>query len=513
MVELYNYQFRLKDSQGEIYKLREEFLSAAVIIYRAAGSVDSFTHTNDYNINETDNSVWVRLPALGKTELCINLTVQPLRNITTSLVTVDLVPFTTTFEVTATPTPLYSLQGVSPRVIDSFWHEFNDLTQTFVNTGIKAEATVITEGSVVDIIEQGNPNPISSGGVWNFYNQQQIINQQVDNHFTNIENKINDLENADPYTIILNDRKFGPNYRNEIDLGHIDFAPNTHMLSTLTKIGEKYYPKGTEVDDDNNVYATDSFYYDTCDTKQENNKSHFILFTLRPGWYRIQYQVYTTTTSGDIYVYREGERGWNVVCTTKGLADTFGLYYSSAVSSPDLVIRASSGYYIGRFSVMSDQNVRISRLPLNLSTEDIVKMKYFLVDYEQDTITIESNNYQMKDLVITNFIIDTDGAVSVSAPATGIGRANNFEFTATQDLTKIVFNDGTNTIESDFFDTGTRAELVYVSPDDYSWNYYEDSSLQVKDVKVDGKTVVANRVAYLYSLTTAQITDLKSIFA
>lgn len=512
-MELYNYFFKFKDSEGHFYQLRQEKLVAAKVLYRSEGSKESYTETSDFNIDESQNALWVRLPALGKTEIAIQITVEPLRNICTPLTVIDLVESTTTFTMSATPTPVYSLQGFSPRIIDGYWYEFDDETQTFRNTYVKAEATIIKEGTVVDVIEQGNPNPISSGGVWNFYNNQQIFNDSTTNNITNITNRLNDLELADPYTIILNDRKFGPNYKNEIDLGYIDFAPNTHWLKSDTRIGDIVYGRGTQVDDNNVVYSTDSFYRDECDTKQENNKSHFILFTLRPGWYRIQYQVYTTTTSGDIYVYREGERGWNVVCTTKGLADQFGLYYSSAVSSPDLVIRASSGYYIGRFSVMSDQNVRISRLPLNLSNEDIVKMKYFLVDYEQDTITIESNNYQMKDLVITNFIIDTDGAVSVSAPATGIGRANNFEFTATQDLTKIVFNDGINTIESDFFDTGTRAELVYVSPDDYSWNYYEDSSLQVKDVKVDGKTVVANRVAYLYSLTTAQITDLKSIFA
>lgn len=56
--------------------------------------------------------------------------------------------------MSATPTPIYSLQGFSPRVIDGYWHEFDDETQTFKNTYIKAEATIITEGTVVDYPEK-----------------------------------------------------------------------------------------------------------------------------------------------------------------------------------------------------------------------------------------------------------------------------------------------------------------------------------------------------------------------
>lgn len=511
-MELYNYYFRFKDSEGNYYSLRHEQLVAASVRYRAYGSHESFTETGDFNVDEGKDALWVRLPALGKTEIGINVTVEPLRNICTPLTVIDLGPFTAEFVMSATPTPIESLQGFSPRVIDGYWHEFDDETQTFRNTYIKAEATIIKEGEVVDYPEQGNQNPITSNAVWNVVNNQNNINNQVNNHFTNIENRLDEIDGKPDVSVILNGVEHTQNINGQIDLGEIDTAPNTHMLSMLTEINGTYYPKGTEVDDDNKVYATDGFYYDYCDTKQMDGKSHLSLFSLRPGWYRIQYQVYTTTVAGDIYVSKQGERGWSVITTSKQVADTFSLYYSSTVSSPNLIVSASSGYYIGRFSLMTDQNIRINKWPMNLDKSDLQKMKYFLVDYEYDTITIESNNYKMNDLTITHFIVDVDGAVSVEVPDSGIGNANDFSFTATHDDTKIIFNDGTQTIESDFFDTGTRAELIYVSPEEFYWNYYEDSSLNVKDVKVDGSTVVANRIAYIYSFTKTEVDSIKDLF-
>lgn len=514
---LYNYYFEFLDADDRIYDLRQEQLSKAYILYRDAGSVESFTYSQDWNVDEATNRLWVRLPA-KKVDIVINLEVGPLRTITTALITLELVPYTTGFRCKATPVPVNSLQGFSPRIIENQlgqknWFQYDDSLGAFVDTGIPATGTVITEVTeIVDKAEKDNLNPITSNAVYNIYNEQQTINNQVDNHFTNIENRLNEIESEVPTTVILNGDKYIPNDNNEINLGYIDTAPNTHMLSTLTEIDGKWYPKGTEVDDNNKVYATDGYYYDYCDTKQMDGKSHISLFSLRPGWYRIQYQVYTTTVAGDIYVSKQGERGWSVITTSKQVADTFQLYYSSTVSAPNLVVRASSGYYIGRFNLMTDQNVRINKWPMNLTQDNLVNMKYFLTDYEYDTITIESNNYKMNDLTITHFIVDVDGAVSVEVPDSGIGSSNDFSFTATHDDTKIIFNDGTQTIESDFFDTGTRAELIYVSPDEFYWNYYEDSSLNVKDVKVDGSSVVANRVAYIYSFTNTEVETIKDLF-
>lgn len=514
---LYNYYFEFLDADDRIYDLRQEQLSKAYILYRDAGSVESFTYSQDWNVDESTNRLWVRLPA-KKVDIVINLEVGPLRTITTALITLELVPYTTGFRCKATPVPVNSLQGFSPRIIENQlgqknWFQYDDTLGAFVDTGIPATGTVITEATeIVDKAEKDNLNPITSNAVYNIYNEQQTINNQVDNHFTNIENRLGGLEDKPDVSVILNGTKHEQNTNGEIDLGEIETTPNTHMLSQLTEIDGKWYPKGTEVDDNNKVYATDGLYYDRCDTKQIDGKSHFILFTLRPGWYRVSYQVYNTTTAGDIYVSRQGERGWSVVTTSKQVAGTFELWRSSAVSSPDLCVRASSGYYIGNFNVVSDQNVRINKLPLNLDASMTERMQYFLTDYEQDTITIETNNYKMNDMTITHFVVDVDGPVSVEAPDTGIGSSNDFSFTATHDGTTIVFNDGTQTITSDEFNTGTRAELIYVSPDEYYWNYYEDASLQVKDVKVDGTTVVANRVAYIYSFTTSEVESIKDLF-
>lgn len=516
-MELYNYFFEFLDADDRIYDLRQEQLSKAYILYRDAGSVESFTYTQDWNVDESGNKLWVRLPA-KKVDIVINLEVGPLRTITTALITLDLVPYTTGFKCKATPVPVNSLQGFSPRIIENQlgqknWFQYDDTLGAFVDTGIPATGTVITEVTeIVDKVEKDNQNPITSNAVWNVVNNQNNINNQVNNHFTNIENRLDEIDGKPDVSVILNGVEHTQNINGQIDLGTIDTNPNTHMLSMLTEINGTYYPKGTEVDDDNKVYATDGFYYDYCDTKQMDGKSHISLFSLRPGWYRIQYQVYTTTVAGDIYVSKQGERGWSVITTSKQVADTFSLYYSSTVSSPNLIVSASSGYYIGRFSLMTDQNIRINKWPMNLDKSDLQKMKYFLVDYEYDTITIESNNYKMNDLTITHFIVDVDGAVSVEVPDSGIGNANDFSFTATHDDTKIIFNDGTQTIESDFFDTGTRAELIYVSPEEFYWNYYEDSSLNVKDVKVDGSTVVANRIAYIYSFTNTEVNSIKALF-
>lgn len=511
-MELYNYYFRFKDSEGNFYHLRQELLTAATVKYRHAGSTESYTETGDFNVDESKDALWVRLPALGRTEIGINVTVEPLRNICTPLTVIELVPFTTEFIMSATPTPIYSLQGFSPRVIDGYWHEFDDETQTFKNTYIKAEATIIKEGTVVDYPEQNNQNPITSNAVWNVVNNQTNINNQVDNHFTNIENRLNEVEGKPDVSVIFNGEKHEQNVDGEIDLGTIETTPNTHMLSMLTEIDGTYYPKGTEVDDNNKVYATDGYYYDYCDTKQMDGKSYISLFSLRPGWYRVSLQVYNTSIAGDIYVSKQGERGWSVITTSKQVADTFKLYFSSTVSSPNLVVRASSGYYIGRFSLMTDQNVRINKWPMDIPTNSLVEMKYFLTDVTEDTIEIDTNNYVATDTAITNYIVTVDGPVSYSVE-NGVRSANDFVFNITQPQTSIIFNDGNGGVfQSDVCEPGTTATLIYESPDSAYWSYKESGKLNVKDVLIDNVSCVANRVAYIHSFTTSEVDTIKDLF-
>ena len=174
-MELYNYKFKLKDSQGNYYKLRAEQISACLVRYRAQGSVDSFTEVTDFNIDEKDNSLWVRLEGMGHVELVLNIVIEPLRCVTTSLITLDLVSYTTEFEVVGTPVPVDTLMGFSPKIINGYWHEYSDQLRAYIDTGVRAESTIIEPGTVVSEVEPNNPNPISSGGVYNLYLQLQSI--------------------------------------------------------------------------------------------------------------------------------------------------------------------------------------------------------------------------------------------------------------------------------------------------------------------------------------------------
>ena len=161
----YNYSFHFLDSQGSAYTLRKSEITAVKVLYRTSGTTDSFTQTLDFNIDEKNNALWVRLPA-GSLEFVFTLNVQPLRTLTTGLQTLEFGTTTASYNVIATPVPLNSQQGYSPRVIGGYWYEYDDANQTFTNTGISVAGTVISETTQVDdFLLLGDVNPVTSNAV------------------------------------------------------------------------------------------------------------------------------------------------------------------------------------------------------------------------------------------------------------------------------------------------------------------------------------------------------------
>ena len=520
-MELYNYKFKLKDSQGNYYKLRAENLTACCVLYRAVGVTDSFTETHDFNIDEKDNAIWVRLPAIGQAEICVNITVEPLRNVSTAAIVVDLVPYTTEFEVVATPTPVHSLSGFSPRVIDGFWCEFEDESQTFRNTGIRAESTIIEPGTTTDVAEPNNPNPISSGGVYNLYLQQNNINQQYNQQISSILSSIETLE-SQHYSIRMNGRLYLPDPFFCIDLGEVggsDSAiPATHMLDRNTEINGVIYPKGTEVDDNDNVYATDPNYRYSLDNRLTNSPDNTFkaLITIYDGCtLSISWKVYSAMQSGVIYCTKAGA-SWNFYCTNKEVASTFQFYQYNSWDQPILVIRGVSNplAYTTRIDITCDKACGVRNMDLTGSEQYLKKIDPFLTQLTPDTIEISSSTYSVApdNILITNYIVTVGGAVDFVV-TDEMSSAQSFEFAITQENTVITWSDGQTTSASDTLQPGDVVEFIYNGPDSYYWNVTSGGSFRVRDVVIDGQSCVASEVAYINSLTQEEVNILKSIFA
>lgn len=519
-MECYNYKFKLKDSQGNYYKLRAEQISACLVRYRAQGSVDSFTEVTDYNIDEKDNSLWVRLEGMGPVELVLNIVVEPLRSVTTSLITLDLVPYTTEFEVTTTPVPVDTLQGFSPRIIDGYWYQYSDMLRAFENTGIRAESTVIEPGSTTDIAESNNPNPISSGGVYNLYMQQNNINQQYNQQISSILSSIETLE-SQHYSIKMNGRLYLPDPFFCIDLGTVGGSgpaiPATHMLDRNTEINGIIYPKGTEVDDDDNVYATDPNYRYSLDNRLTNSPDNTFkaLITIYDGCtLNISWKVYSAMQNGVIYCTKAGA-SWNFYCTNKEVASTFQFYQYNGWDQPILVIRGVSNplAYTTRINITCDKACGVRNMDLTGSEQYLKKIDPFLTQLTPDTIEISSSTYSVApdNILITNYIVTVGGAVDFVV-TDEMSSAQSFEFAITQANTVITWSDGQTTSASDTLQPGDVVEFIYNGPDSYYWNVTSGGSFRVRDVVIDGQSCVASEVAYINSLTQEEVNILKSIF-
>lgn len=518
---LYNYRFKILDSQHQEYRLRAEQTSACLVRYRAQGVADSFTEVTDFNIDEEDNSLWVRLESLGPVELVLNIVIEPLRCVTTSLITLDLVPYTTTFEVITTPVPVDSLQGFSPRIIDGYWYQYSDMLRAFENTGIHAEATIIEPGSVVDVAEPNNPNPISSGGVYNLYLQQNNINNHYNQQISSILSSIETLE-SQHYSIRMNGRLYLPDPFFCIDLGTVGSSdpaiPATHMLDRNTEINGTIYPRGTEVDDNDNVYATDPNYRYSLDNRLTNSpdNTYKALITLYDGCtLTVSWKVYSAMQSGVIYATKNGST-WNFYCTNKEVASTFKFYQYNDWDQPILVIRSVSNplAYTTRIDIMCDKACGVRNTALTGSDQYLKKIDPFLTQLTPDTIEISSSTYEISpdNMLITNYIVTVGGAVDFVV-TDEMSSAQSFEFAITQANTVITWSDSQATSASDTLQPGDVVEFIYNGPDSYYWNVAPGGSFRVRDVVIDGQSCVASEVAYINSLTQEEVNILKSIFA
>lgn len=520
-MELYNYRFKLKDSQGNFYQLRAEDLTACCVLYRAVGSVDSFTETHDFNLDETENVIWVRLPALGETELCVNLTVKPLRNVTTALVTLNLVPYTVSFEVTATPTPIYSLNGFSPRVIDGYWHSFDDESQTFRNTGIRAQETVIEPGTVVDYAEENNSNAITSNAVWNIYNNQQTINNNIQNNLNELDDRVDAIE-ANPVKIKLNGTIFEQDANGLIDLGVIEATGSgSYMLLRDYVINGVLYKKGTQVSaaDDTTIMSTDPEYHYqfTCSVDDTTEKPNYALVSFSSGCYiKVQWQVYTTTKFGVIYCERSGTSQWTFTCTSQDVASAF-YFYQRNHESPILMTR-STGSGFGQYvkSVVIDTNLKMTVRDAgwgNFTDNNLVNISPFLIELPKDYVVIDNSSYTTSpdDINITKFVVEETGTISFVVDDV-LQSAITLDFAITQNGTVIDFTDTETSATSRSLDSGETATLVYEGPDAFHWVYNSPEQKMVMDVQIDGESCVAGTVAYVSSMTETEVLACEALF-
>lgn len=518
---LYNYKFQLKDSQGDIYKLRQEQLTACLIRYRAAGVQDSFTEVTDFNISEEDDSIWVRLPSLGPTELVLNITLEPLRCVTTALITLNLVPYTTSFVCTATPIPVYSLQGFSPKVIDGYWHEYSDQLQAYINTGVQAAPAILQEGSVVDYAEENNQNAITSNAVWNIYNEQQTINQSVNNNLNEISQHLQRIE-SNPVKVKINGNVYEQDINGLIDLGVIESGGDgSWMLLRDYEINGTLYKKGTQVSaaDDTTIMSTDPEFHYRIRTEVQSTAEDpwFALVSFGSGCYlKLSWTVYTNTCYGIIYCSKSGNT-WRFYTTSQEVANTFRIYQRVHTASPVLVCRSDrSGYgsYVKTVTIDSDINLSVyARGWGDMSSGETIDILPFLTSIPKDYVTITGDSYTTspQDLVITRFVVEDGGPISflVDEPLEG---AVSLDFAVTQNNTTIVFSDTETDAESRVLSAGETARLVYTSPGEVSWIYNSPETQMVMDVMVDGVSCVAGSVAYISSMTAAEVTSIEALF-
>ena len=521
MSVLYNYKFQLKDSQGDIYMLRQEQLTACLVRYRAAGVQDSFTEASDFNIDETENCIWVRLPSLGPTELVLNITLEPLRCVTTALVTLNLVPYTTSFVCTATPIPVYSLQGFSPKVIDGYWYEYSDQLQAYINTGVEAQSTVIEPGTVVDYAEENNSNAITSNAVWNIYNNQQVINNNIQNNLNELDDRVDALE-ANPVSIKLNGTIYEQDANGLIDLGVIEATGSgSYMLLRDYVINGVLYKKGTQVSaaDDTTIMSTDPEYHYqfTCSVDDTTEKPNYALVSFSSGCYiKVQWQVYTTTKFGVIYCERSGTSQWTFTCTSQDVASTF-YFYQRNHESPILMTR-STGSGFGQYvkSVVIDTNLKMTVRDDgwgNFTDNNLVNISPFLIELPKDYVVIDSSSYTTSpdDINITKFVVEETGTISFVVDDV-LQSAITLDFAITQNGTVIDFSDTETSATSRSLDAGETATLVYEGPDTYHWVYNSPEQKMVMDVQIDGESCVAGTVAYISSMTEAEVLACEALF-
>lgn len=519
---LYSYKFQLKDSQGDIYKLRHEQLSACLVRYRAAGVQDSFTEVTDFNISEEDDAIWVRLPSLGPTELVLNITLEPLRCVTTALITLNLVPYTTSFICTATPIPVYSLQGFSPKIIDSYWHEYSDQLQAYINTGVQAAPAVLQEGTVVDYAEENNSNAISSNAVWNIYNEQRTINQTFNNDLNEIHQHIENIE-ANNVKVKLNGTVHEQDPTGLIDLGTIEAGGSaaleeTHMLDREKTINGRIYGPGTMVNsDETRVYCTDSLYrYEmtTVVSDQTEDRMYAICDVSTGCTIEIEWQVYTNRLSGVLYCVKSNN-SWKFYSTTSELAESFSFFQHVNTSTPVLICRSSTGYMPMRVSLKSRTQLSIRNTGWgDPDPSKILNIKPFLTEQASDTIEIDSNTYSVSpdNLVITNYVVTAPGPIVQYDLTSSMQGSQSFDFAIAHDGVTLVWSDGVTQTESRELNSGETAVLVYESPNNVSWSYNTSSHFALDDVRLDGISVVADHVAYLHSLSSAQLASCLALF-
>ena len=523
---LFLYYFEFKDSEGNIYELREADLTQVFVKYRLHGSSDSFTEIYDYNIDESNsNRIWVRLPALGEVDININISVAPLRTITTGLQTLTLDTYTPGFTMTSTPVPIYSLQGYSPRVIDGYWYQFNDELQTFENTGIPATGTLIESGQVDDFAESGDMNAITSNAVYNIKSDVDSSITSINNSITDIESQVSSLESKE-VSVTVNSERHTQDLTGNIDLGTISGVPDTTMLTDLTEINGTLYPKGTQIDEDNRVYSTDSNYYyrfTTAKDSASDDYNYMIAAVISdPCRLDVKYSVYNTDRYGSIWINRNGYV-WSYYTTTKELAEDIFIYRPNLAAAPRLCFYATSPYMPATVNIVSDKALSITRTFISLEDTSLLSnIKPFLTDESNDQVVISVDEYavsSLEDMKVTNYVVASpSGSLNYlieSEEVTDTTFSLTFNMTADGTVTVSDPISGVTTFESTSpeLSAGDVAAFVFDSPENVHWTVSHTTAALLTDVQLDDESVVVSTVARLTTLTGDELDSLKAIFS
>lgn len=476
---LYIHRFKFLDADQNEYKLRYETLSAVSVQYRFSGSEDSFTRTQDFNIDEQQNILWARLP-VGELEVVINLSVEPLRTITSGLQTLTFPELSSSYEVVMTPAPVDSHQGFSPRIIDGYWYAYDDTLQTFYNTGVQAKGTVIEEGTVVDFAQNGNMNAITSNAVNvinnNIRNELNVINQSV----TNINNKV-EAVSAKSYSVKMNGEEHKADDAGVIDLGHVDVRGNTRTLTTQEEVNGTLLPKGTLLDENENVLATDGYYYYKYRTAIDVDERYVMTVAMNKSCrLDVRYSVYNNVRFGTIFVSKNGY-DYEFSCSNSGLAQVVKFYRFNSIADPVLIFPAGNQFVNGTVAIQSTEELIKRSGAITPNSEQLYDVYPFLTSYKKDRITVDSTPFDVNNLLITDFVVNIESAEVnftdlLNEPVT-LTFSNN-----TTTTTTVTVEDGEFETTSSELAPGEVAILVFSNKNNFIWNTEEHVQTEVTSV-------------------------------
>lgn len=490
---LYIHNFKFLDADKNEYKLRLETLSAVSVQYRFSGSEDSFTRTQDFNIDEKRNILWVRLP-VGELEIIINLNVEPLRTITSGLQTLSFPELSSSYEVVMTPAPVDSHQGFSPRIIDGYWYAYDDTLQTFYNTGVQAKGTVIEEGTVVDFAQNGNMNAITSNAVYvinnNIQNELNEINQSV----TNIENKV-EAVSAKSYSVKMNGEEHKADDLGVIDLGNVDVRGNTRTLTSQEEVNGTLLPKGTLLDENDNILATDGYYYYKYRTAIDGDEKYIMSVAVNKSCrLDVRYTVYNNVRFGTIFVSKNGY-DYEFSCSNSGLAQVVKFYRFNSIADPVLLFPAGNQFVNGTVEIQSTEQLIKRSGAITPNDSQLFEVFPFITSYKKDQIIVDQTPFDVNNLLITDFVVNVESAEVnftdlLNEPVT-LTFSNN-----TNTPTTVTVKDGEFETTSSELAPGEVAILVFSDKNNFIWNVEK----QIPTPEVDVEAFTPSQVQQLIAM-------------